>query len=175
MCGAAGRSRTLLTAREPGILQGGEERRRAALLGEVLAQDEDQALLHQRLRHGLGADTRLRDLRQQSFEGVPDDVAGRDVLHDGLRQILEQAQGAAIGGRDRAADNEGVTGAVASGELHQPVVDQLTAIIGPRFPEHRDRFAEALRGARRNDDDVVAENATDTPVPIRTVPAPART
>jgi hypothetical protein len=90
-CGAAGFCKTSVTARQALVLERHEDRRGVVGARQVLAQQQNQALLHEGLGHGLGADARLGDLREHEIEGMLDEAVARQVLDERLAQGREQA------------------------------------------------------------------------------------
>jgi hypothetical protein len=79
--------------------------------------------------------------------------------------VVEQPEGAAVGGRDHAADQKRVAAAVARREGDEAVVDQGAVILAARLADRPVGLAERLRLPRRNDDDVVGAERDPVPVP----------
>jgi hypothetical protein len=99
----------------------------------VATQQQDQALLHQRLGQRPRPDTRAGELGQHQPEGVVERLGRAHVLHKRPAQPVEQAEAAAVGGRDRAAGDQQLALARAGVELDQPVRERDAALGGGRL------------------------------------------
>ena len=67
-----------------------EQGRTASVANQMLAQQRDQTLLHQRLGHGLGAQTWGGDFSEHELESGAEHGVRRTILDHGLAEETEQ-------------------------------------------------------------------------------------
>ena len=151
-------------ARELRMLQDGQEGRSLVGRCEVPAKEHDEALFHQRLRHRLRAEARMRDLGQHQVERRLQHAVRRKGLHDRRMEQLEQAERAGVAVRDLPAHEERVRTAVSGREGDKAVTVQAAMILGPRLADTVLGLAERVRKASWHDDDRMAREGLPRPL-----------
>ena len=78
------------------MVQRFEQRRTASVAKEMLTQQRDKTLLHQRLGHGLSAQTGAGDLSKHKLESDAQCGVRRTILDHRLAEKTEQTKAAAV-------------------------------------------------------------------------------
>ncbi len=92
---------------QPGISQQPEQRRRRAVLVQMLPQQKDNDLLHQTLGKNQASQSRLRELLQEQLEAAGMEVVVVNIQNKRAVQTAEQLiETAKLQGQRRTADQK---------------------------------------------------------------------
>ncbi len=97
------------------------QRRGCRIFPHAVAQQREQALLHEKFGHRLRAEARVCDFREHEVERLVENAAHRRTFLQWLAKQVEKGECIPVGCRDCPAEQENVAAAVTCSERHQTV------------------------------------------------------